>query len=100
VSAITAELRLGRTRVLPFAWWLAAPALLGLSRLAPATGFGLGFRLIAATACLLLPGALIARAFRLEGAAPAFTWSLAALFLGMAVMFAVHGSIWLAAAVM
>ena len=100
MSAITAELRLGRMRVLPYAWWLAAPAALGLSRLAPATGFGLGFRLVAATACLLLPGALIARALRLEGAAPAYTWSLVALFLGMAVMFAVHGSIWLAAAVM
>ena len=100
MSAITAELRLGRARALPLAWWLAAPAALGLSRLVPATGIGLGFRLIAATACLLLPGALIARAFGLEGAAPAFTWSLAALFLGMAVMFAVHGSIWLPAAVM
>ena len=99
MSAITAELRLGRGRALPLAWWFVAPALLGLSRLAPATGVGLGFRLIAATACLLLPGALIARALGLEGAAPAFVWSLAALFAGMAVMFAVHGSIWLAAAV-
>jgi len=100
MSAITAELRLGRARVAPFAWWLAAPALLGLSRLLPATGAGLGLRLVAATACLLIPGALIARAFGLEGAAPAFVWSLAALFAGMAVMFAVHRSIWLAAAVM
>ena len=100
MSAITAELRLGRARMLPLAWWLAAPALLGLSRLAPSTGVGLGFRLIAATACLLIPGALISRALGLEGAAPAFVWSLAALFVGMAVMFAVHGSIWLAAAIM
>ena len=100
MSAITAELRFGRTRALPFAWWLVAPALLGLSRLFPATGAGLGFRLVAATACLLLPGALIARALGLEGAAPAFVWSLAALFAGMAAMFAFHGSIWLAAAVM
>ena len=97
---ITAELRLGRARALPLAWWLVAPALLGLSRLAPATGAGLGLRLVAATACLLLPGALIARALGLEGAATAFTWSLAALFAGMAVMFTAHGSIWLAAAVM
>src|SRR5438477_8745853 len=82
MSAITAELRLGRARMLPFAWWLAAPALLGLSRLAPTTGVGLGFRLIAATACLLIPGALIARALGLEGAAPTFVWSLAALFAG------------------
>jgi hypothetical protein len=100
MSAITAELRLGRARALPFAWWLVPLALLGLSRLFPATGAGLGFRLIAATACLLLPGALIARALGLEGAAPAFVWNLAALFAGMAVMFAVHGSIWLAATVM
>jgi hypothetical protein len=100
MSAITAELRLGRARALPLVWWLVAPAALGLSRLAPATGVGLGFRLVAATACLLVPGALIARAFGLEGAAPAFVWSLAALFAGMAVMFAVHGSIWLAAAIM
>ena len=100
MSVVTAELRLGRAHVFPLAWWLAAPALLGLSRLAPATGAGLGFRLAAATACLLLPGALIARALRLEGFAPAFVWSLAALFAGMALMFAVHGSIWLALAVL
>ena len=100
MSAITAELRLGRARGLPLAWWLVAPALLGLSHLAPSTGAGLGFRLIAATACLLLPGALIARALGLEGVAPVFVWSLGALFAGMAVMFAAHGSIWLAAAVM
>ena len=100
MSVITAELRLGRTQVFPLAWWLAAPVLLGLSRLAPATGAGLGLRLAAATACLLLPGALIARALRLDGLAPAFVWSLAALFAGMALMFAVHGSIWLALAVL
>jgi hypothetical protein len=86
--------------VLPLAWWLAAPALLGLSRLAPATGAGLGLRLIAATGCLLLPGVLIARAMGLDGLAPAFVWSLAALFAGMALMFAVHGSIWLTLAVL
>jgi hypothetical protein len=100
VSAITAELRVGRARVAPLAWWLAAPVALGISRLLPATGFGLGLRLIAATACLLLPGAVIAQALRLEGASAVFVWSLAALFAGMAVMFAVHGSIWLAAGVM
>ena len=100
MSVVTAELRLGRTPVFPLAWWLAAPALLGLSRLVPATGAGLGLRLAAATACLLLPGALIARALRLDGFAPAFVWSLAALFAGMALMFALHGSIWLALAVL
>ena len=93
MSVLTAELRLRQSQALPLAWWLAAPALLGLSRLFAATGVGLGLRLIAATACLLLPGAVIARALGLEGAAPAFVWSLAALFAGMALMFAVHGSI-------
>jgi hypothetical protein len=81
-------------------WWLAAPALLGLSRLLPAEGAGLAFRLAAATACLLLPGALVARALRLEGLAPALAWSMAALFAAMALMFAVHESLWLALAVL
>jgi hypothetical protein len=80
-------------------WWLAAPAFLGLSRLVPAEGAGLAFRLAAATACLLLPGALVARALRLDGLAPALAWSMAALFGAMALMFAVHGSLWLALAV-
>jgi hypothetical protein len=100
MSVATADLRLRQAHLHPVAWWLAAPALLGLSRLAPATGVGLGFRLAAATACLLLPGALIARALRLDGLAPAFVWSLTALFAGMALMFAVQGSIWLALAVL
>jgi len=100
VSAIAADLRLRLApRALPLGW-LAAPALLGLGRLLPADGFGLGVRLAGATACLLLPGAVIARALRLYGLAPAFVASLTALFAGMAIMFAVHGSIWLAFAVM
>ena len=81
-------------------WWLAAPALLGLSRLAPAEGAGLAFRLAAATACLLLPGALVARALRLGGVAPALVWSLAALFGAMTLMFALHTSLWAAPAVL
>jgi hypothetical protein len=100
MSSLTADLG---TRFAPRAFplaWLAAPALLGISRLVPADGAGLGFRLAAAFACLLLPGALVARALRLEGLAPAFVWSLAALFVGMAVMFAVHGSLWLVLALM
>ncbi len=100
MTSVTADLRLRWSpRALPLAW-LAPPAMLGLSRLLPADGVGLGLRLAAATACLLLPGALIARALRLDGLAPAFVWSLAALFAGMALMFAVHGSLWLAFAVM
>src|SRR5437764_2689013 len=92
-----------RLRFAPAAFplaWLAAPALLGVSRLLPATGFGLGLRLAAATACLLIPGAIVSRALRLEGLSPVLVWSLAALFVGMALMFAVHGSIWLTLAVL
>jgi 6-pyruvoyl-tetrahydropterin synthase-like protein len=100
VNAIAADLRLRLApRALPLGW-LAAPALLGLGRLLPADGFGLGVRLAGATACLLLPGAVLARALRLYGLAPAFVASLTALFAGMAIMFAVHGSLWLAFAVM
>ncbi len=54
----------------------------------------------AALACLLVPGAIVSRALGLSGLAPAFTWSLATLAVGMMVMFAVHGSIWLAFGVM
>jgi len=73
---------------------LAVPALL-LARLLPATGVGLGLRLAAATACLLVPGALISRALRLRGLAPAFAWSLAALIGALALTFALHRSLWL-----
>ena len=76
--------------------WLLAPVVLALSRLLPATGFGLGVRLGAATACLLLPGALVSRVLGVRGFAGAFVWSMAALFGATAVMFAVHGSLWLA----
>ena len=48
---------------------LAVPAL-GVARLLPAEGAGLGLRLGAATACLLIPGALISRALRLRGLDP------------------------------
>jgi hypothetical protein len=78
--------------------WLLAPVVLALSRLLPATGVGLGVRLGAATACLLLPGALLSRALGVRGFAGAFVWSMAALFGATAVMFAVHGSLWLALA--
>ena len=76
--------------------WLLAPVALALSRLLPADGVGLGLRLGAATACLLLPGALIARALGVRGFAGAFAWSMTALFAATALMFAVHGSLWLA----
>jgi hypothetical protein len=74
---------------------LALPAL-GLARLAPETGWGLGLRLAAATACLLIPGFLIAAAFHAPGFSSALAWSLGALFVATAVMFAVHSSLRLA----
>jgi Family of unknown function (DUF6541) len=74
---------------------LALPAL-GLARLAPETGWGLGLRLAAATACLLVPGVLIAAALRVPGFSASFAWSFGALFVATAVMFAVHASLTLA----
>jgi hypothetical protein len=76
--------------------WLLAPVALALSRLLPADGVGLGLRLGAATACLLLPGALVSRALGVSGLAGVLAWSMTALFGATAVMFAVHGSLWLA----
>lgn len=76
--------------------WLLAPVALALSRLLPAEGLGLGLRLGAATACLLLPGALVSRALGVSGLAGAFAWAMTTVFGATAVMFAVHGSLWLA----
>lgn len=78
---------------------LAVPAL-ALARLLPAHGIGLGLRLAAATACLLIPGALISRGLRLRGLAPVLGWSLAALLFALAVTFAVHESLWLTLALL
>jgi hypothetical protein len=72
---------------------LAVPALV-LARLLPADGAGLALRLGAAVACLLIPGALISRALRLRGVAPALAWSLAALIGALALTFALHRSLW------
>jgi hypothetical protein len=77
---------------LPFVL-LAVPALL-LVRFLPADGAGLGLRLGAALACLLIPGALISRALRLRGLAPAVAWSLASLIGALALTFALHRSLW------
>ena len=73
---------------------LALPALV-VARTLPETGAGLWARLAAATACLLLPGALMARALRRPSLAAALGWSLTGLFGASAVMFALHGSLWL-----
>ncbi len=74
---------------------LALPAL-WLARLAPETGWGLALRLAAATACLLVPGVLVAAALHVPGFSAAFAWSFGALFVATAVMFAVHASLTLA----
>jgi hypothetical protein len=79
---------------------LAAPPLLVLARFAPAEGAGLSLRLAAATLCLLLPGTLLARALRLDGAAPAFALSLGVLFLALLAVFAFQTSLWIALAVL
>jgi hypothetical protein len=77
-------------------WELAALPALGIARLLPETGWGLWARLVAATACLLLPGALVARALRVPGISAALAWSLGAVFAATAVMFAAHSSLGLA----
>jgi hypothetical protein len=78
---------------------LALPAL-ALARALPADGAGLYLRLAAATGVVLVPGALAARGLSLDGAAPALVLSLGALFLSLALMFLVHGSLWLALGVL
>ena len=72
---------------------LAAIPLLAVARLLPAEGLGLAFRLAAASLCLLIPGALIARALRLPAVAEAVALSLGVLFLGMLATFALGTSI-------
>ena len=77
-------------------WELVALPALGISRLLPDTGWGLWMRLAAATACVLLPGALIARVLRLRSASADLAWSLAALFAVMVVVFLARASLGLA----
>ncbi len=72
---------------------LAAIPLLAVARLLPPEGLGLALRLTAASLCLLIPGALIARALRLPAVAEAAALSLGVLFLGMLVTFALGTSI-------
>ena len=73
-----------------------ALALLGIARLLPETGFGLGVRLAAATLVLLVPGMLVARALRTPGAAAALSWTLACLAGALVVVFATGSSLTLA----
>jgi len=77
-------------------WQAACLPLLALSWLLPASGVGLYLRLAFATMVVLLPGAALARALRAPGVAGLLAWTCASLFVALAVMFAVHGSLWLA----
>ncbi|MER3410203.1 MAG: hypothetical protein C4306_08910, partial [Thermoleophilia bacterium] len=75
---------------------LAVLSLLALAWALPSSGGGAYVRLVAATAVLLLPGALLARALGRPSVSAALALSLAALFVAAAVMFAGGGSLWLA----
>jgi hypothetical protein len=82
---------------------LAVPAVIGglaLVRLLPAEGIGLGLRLAFATACVFLPGVLLARALRLSGAAPAVALGFGALFLAELGVFVFESSLTLALVVL
>src|SRR5581483_2039812 len=81
-------------------WELLAVPALGIARLLPDSGGGLWLRLTAATACLLLPGALVARGLCVPGVSAALAWSLGALFAAMAVVFAVHATLTVALALL
>jgi hypothetical protein len=74
--------------------------LLGVARLLPAHGVGLWLRLVAASLVLLLPGALVARALRLRGAAATVTWGLGALGPALLLVLVAHTSIWFALVVL
>jgi hypothetical protein len=77
-------------------WELLALPALGLARLAPDHGVGLWLRLATATACLLLPGTLVARALRVPGISATLAWAFGALFVAMAIVFVTHASLGLA----
>jgi hypothetical protein len=94
VSAIAVPLR-ARER-LDLGWFTlpaAAAALLGIARLLPYTGFGLWFRLGAATLVLLLPGRLVARCLGQRTAAATLAWSVALVGFGLALTFALAASL-------
>jgi hypothetical protein len=78
---------------------LAALPALAVVRLLPENGVGLYLRLAAATAVVLLPGALVARALGRRGAAPTLVWTLALVFAGLVVAFALSASLPVAGAV-
>jgi hypothetical protein len=57
-------------------------------------------RLAVATLLVLLPGRLVARALGQRGSSATLAWAAAAVFVAWAVVFAVHGTIWLAVGVL
>jgi hypothetical protein len=76
----------------------AALAALGIARLLPAEGAGLGLRLALATALVLAPGALLARALGTVAVSATLAWALAVLFGALTVMFVADGSLGVALA--
>jgi len=57
-------------------------------------------RLAAATLLVLAPGRLVARALGQRSSSATLVWATAAVFVAWAVVFTVHGSIWLAIGVL
>lgn len=72
---------------------LAALPLLGIARLLPADGGGLYLRLLAATVCVLLPGALLARLTATRSGSAVLAWTLALLVPTAALTFALETSL-------
>lgn len=75
------------------------PALL-VVRLLPEHGLGLALRLAVATAIVLLPGALIARALGRPGGGETLVWTLAPLLAGLVATFAFGSSLLVAGLVL
>ena len=84
----------GRAAPARWPWELLALPTLALAHVLPETGAGLYVRLAAATLCLLVPGALLARALGQQSVFAALSWSLAGLTAASAMMFAVEGPLW------
>ena len=57
-------------------------------------------RLAFATVVVLTPGRLVARALGQRGTSATLAWGFAALFVAWAVVFLIHGTVWLAAGVL
>ena len=84
----------GRAAPARWPWELLALPTLALAHVLPETGAGLYVRLAAATLCLLVPGALLARALGQPSVFAALSWSLVGLTAASAMMFAVEGPLW------